>query len=224
MSAASLRQLISLESETLDDLRTAVAAQAETAAQMIGMVGTNRQQIVKIIQGIAEDIRDDVTRIIVSARLESAQLAYAQVVIEATLIGTDVPDEPNDDEDNEARAMAVGHSYAAAWLLAALAMVVGRKSNIKKISKLQDYRLARIATTEVAESYGQAALRAYALMPRSETVLKRWDATLDMRTCGLCRGHHNETVPLDDDFRDGDEPGAVHPRCRCVPTLVSKAA
>lgn len=44
---------------------------------------------------------------------------------------------------------------------------------------------------------------------------KRWDATLDHRTCPVCGASHGETTFLEDPFSAGT-PGAVHPGCRCI--------
>ncbi len=46
-------------------------------------------------------------------------------------------------------------------------------------------------------------------------LFKEWNADLDRRTCPICEGAHGTIRPVGVSFPEG-EPGAVHPRCRCM--------
>lgn len=216
------RSLIKLEAETLTELRQAVYDNIDTAVNLIGLSPANRKAAVDILQHIALNIQSEHTRIILSAREQSARLAFAEVTISADLTAADEVDEGDDDI---ARATSSAMSYAAALLLALLAANILKRKDLRFVAKSQDYRLSRIAATEIYQAYGQASERAYARIPKPERTQfeKRWDATLDMKVCQVCKSHHGEQVSLDADFRNGDVPGEVHPNCRCVSTLVSAA-
>lgn len=216
-----LQEMILLEAETLDELKSEVNKNIERAVALLYLSGDNRAAVVQILRGIANDLQDGVTRIILTAREQAASIAYANVVIEASV--SELPEAQSNPED-AARATMVGMSFAAAWLAAALAAVVLNVRDIKRVSRTQSYRLDRIAATEVSEAYNQAALANYEKLENKDEFLKRWDATLDIKTCPTCRRHNGEEVPLDEDFSDGDEPGAIHARCRCQTTLIRIAA
>lgn len=209
---SALRAMIRLEAQTLEALREEVNGIAAEAAHVLN-VGSEAE-IVAAIRNIASRMEGEITQIILSARTSATSLAFSQVVIEARLDGLESEEDPED----EARAVWVAAAFAAAFVLAALGAVRSR-SDVKKIARLQDYRLRRIAATEVAQAYGAACLRAYAFLDPAYYA-KRWDATLDMKTCAVCRDHHGETVALEQPFRNGDEPGDVHPNCRCVPEII----
>lgn len=216
-----LHAMISVEEETLEELRSAVEGKIDAVLGMLLIANGDRRQVIQILQHIAEGIQDEVTQIIVSARQKAAQAAYATVIIEAKL--SEPLSEPDDNLDDEGRALAVGFSYAAAWLQAALAAVVLGMPDLKRTTKRVDYRLEAIATTEVSEAYSAAALAQYELLPDKDIFYKRWDATLDKKVCKPCEDHNGEEVPVHKEFKDGDVPGDFHPRCRCQVTLIPKS-
>lgn len=215
----NLRKLVRIERETLEELKAAVADAAEEIASLLSSV-SSRQYAVQIIHDRAERLQAELTRIIIDARDEAAGLAYDEIVIEARVLGIDEPEEPEDDPEDDARSSAVAYAFIAAWILA---LLMAGNRDIKKVSALQEYRLRRIAATEVPQAYNATALRAYEDIAVSQAN-KRWDATLDRKTCAICREHDGEEVALNEEFSNGDEPGAVHPNCRCVVTLVARAA
>lgn len=81
--------------------------------------------------------------------------------------------------------------------------------------------LRRIAVTESAEAYGSGRAKVLRAQPRIIRLLRVWDATLDKRTCPICRGADGTIVGARESFPDG-EPGAVHPWCRCTYTLLTE--
>ncbi len=213
----ALRETIRLEAETLEELRSAVDEQIERAAALLALVGEDRAAVIQILRGIARGIQTDVTQIIVTARKSAASIAYATVIIEASL--AEDSELPDDNDEDAARATIVGLSYSAAWLAAALAAVVLGLRDIKRVTRTQEYRLSRIATTEVFEAYSAASLEHYKQLPVAQW-LKRWDAILDAKVCHECAAHDGEEVPLDQEFSHGDVPGDIHPKCRCATTLI----
>ena len=50
--------------------------------------------------------------------------------------------------------------------------------------------------------------------------LDMWDAILDSRTCPECAALNGETAAVGQPFPQLMEPGYVHPRCRCIRTLI----
>lgn len=63
-----------------------------------------------------------------------------------------------------------------------------------------------------AERYGNDFARDF---------VRVWDATLDRRTCDICRGAHGTWVEMNGYFFQG-VPGSVHPLCRCVEQIVPR--
>jgi SPP1 gp7 family putative phage head morphogenesis protein len=75
-------------------------------------------------------------------------------------------------------------------------------------------RATLIARTETAQAFEYANQRA---MTESGVVVgKRWLTANDERTENLCRSLEGITVPLDQPFPGGVEPGFIHPGCRCT--------
>jgi SPP1 gp7 family putative phage head morphogenesis protein len=198
----SLVNMLQLEVKTLSKLRAAVVEASDRAE-------SPRANVNKL----GEELRSQLESIIADARDKAVQIAYDEVVDQAEEFGIEEPDEPEADKETEARAIAAAASILAVWLLAVL-------NNLTDIPIKLDYKLRIIAATEVAHAYGQATLRTYDGMKPSKQLMKRWDATLDRKTCSICRELDGQTVPINKQFRDGLEPGDVHPSCRCVPTLI----
>jgi hypothetical protein len=48
----------------------------------------------------------------------------------------------------------------------------------------------------------------------SKNATKEWIVTPDDALCPQCEAYDGETVPIGDDFEDGDPP--LHPNCRCT--------
>lgn len=212
MNPAS-RDLIVLEAETLDELRDAVNQAAVQAAGLLALKGSSRRELIAIIQQIAEQMQEDLTTILIEKRDRASQLAMQYVQIEAEVEDLDEPD----DEESRARSYAAAAAFVAAWILIALA---AKKSNIVRNTKLQDYRLKRIAATEIVDAYAQSAAKLQKQLP--VTMTKRWDATLDRRTCEECAALHGTEISVHDEFPEGDPP--LHPQCRCIVSVVAKEA
>lgn len=76
--------------------------------------------------------------------------------------------------------------------------------------------IRRVATTETATAYSDVTVFA----PAGVVLFRRWDAQGE--ACELCAARDGEVVGLSESF-SGDEPGAVHPNCRCTWSLISES-
>jgi SPP1 gp7 family putative phage head morphogenesis protein len=87
----------------------------------------------------------------------------------------------------------------------------------KEIMRRNTAKAHRIVRTEVVNAYNEHALdqieEVHALDPR---IMKRWDATIDMRTCAYCRRLHEVAVHPKEMFPGGVDAPPLHPHCRCA--------
>lgn len=75
----------------------------------------------------------------------------------------------------------------------------------------------RIVRTEVVNAYNSAKLDLIDSLAKEEPGWgKRWDATLDYRTCPFCRSFDGITVGAKENFPQGVEGPPLHPNCRCA--------
>ena len=149
-----------------------------------------------------------------------------------------------DHEADAAAADTAATSLAAAWASAVLQTLVpvkeGEEHKVEQRSKLAmqhlDSRVKRIGATETAAAYNdqhedavEDALEDAAVEEEGEPkakpkwfgwLFRYWSAILDRKTCAECRAHDGEIVSVGMRFSGGDEPGDVHPFCRCVESLV----
>ena len=169
------------------------------------------------------------------ARMISATGFKAQLDEVSKALGLSIPKpmratRPIDD----VAAHTAASSYGTAWLGDATARlsIANRTGQpnasraAEEATKAQSHRVERIATTEVATAFNdeqrELATEAAAGSPVwSSVTFRRWDARLDAKVCSVCAEHDGEEVPLDASFKGDAEPGAVHPRCRCVATIVT---
>jgi hypothetical protein len=87
-----------------------------------------------------------------------------------------------------------------------------------RTGQILESEAARIAGVDRRLQAERELFRIQQRLPR-EQMVKQWDATLDKRTCTTCEHAHGVWIPVGQDFPEG-EPGAVHPRCRCVSTFL----
>lgn len=123
-------------------------------------------------------------------------------------------------EEDRTRSKLIAMALASAIGLAALILLKqGNTEPMRRAVALEDYRLRRIAATEIPNAYSRAH---YEIDP-GEGWARRWDATLDLKVCPICFRMHGEVVGLGEEFTDGLVPGDVHPNCRCYPSFVPLA-
>jgi Phage Mu protein F like protein len=196
-----LRRLLKLEAQNLAELRKLVR---EAVRDVNEINVSNKDRFVSKVEKLSTQLDDEIAVAVNAARQLAAEFAYDEYEEE------EVEYDPEDD----ARSGAVAASFAAAWLFAMLS--VGPKGQAR-LTETLDVRLRRIAATEVFQAYSQAVLR---IAPTRKEMLKRWNATLDLKTCATCSSLHGVTIPVNQEFKYGYEPGDVHPRCRCVLELL----
>lgn len=120
-------------------------------------------------------------------------------------------------DEDQSRSHLVAMSLIGAVGLAALLLLRQGKAHPLQVAlALEDYRLRRVAATEVANAYSRMH---YEIDPGMGWA-RMWDATLDLKTCKVCKRMHGEIRALDEPFTDGLVPGDVHPNCRCEPFFV----
>jgi SPP1 gp7 family putative phage head morphogenesis protein len=86
---------------------------------------------------------------------------------------------------------------------------------IQSIPDLLKSKVATVAATESADALIQATRGVQReAAAQGVSLVVRWDATLDMRTCSRCESLHGRTAQLGE-VPGGEEP-PIHPNCRCV--------
>lgn len=92
----------------------------------------------------------------------------------------------------------------------------------------ESYQVERIARTEYLRAYNigrnQSTREAKRVLP---DLKRRWDATLDSRTCDICGAADGQIAELDKPFKvhgvDLMTPQDSHPNCRCAETPYREA-
>lgn len=79
------------------------------------------------------------------------------------------------------------------------------------------YWSERVVRTEVQNAYNEAKEESYdEAAEEIPDLCRRWDSSLDLRTCVRCGGLHGEVRPLREPFSDGSMSPPAHPNCRCT--------
>ncbi len=111
------------------------------------------------------------------------------------------------------RVAAKATGTSSPRIVASRAIRRGLASTVATENALSFSAVRSQAAAKVADAVAKANPdRADALV-----VARKWFAALD--SCKVCRGYDDEIIAADDTWPDG-EPGAVHPNCRCMDTLV----
>lgn len=88
---------------------------------------------------------------------------------------------------------------------------------LERARKTTEPGLTRIVAVETWEQANAEIGRAHSVAAIVEPeAMREWVATLDMRTCPVCRSLDGKRIPADQDF-DIEPP--VHPYCRCLVIL-----
>lgn len=127
-------------------------------------------------------------------------------------------------------AAAIANSYAQGWLRSALRLLSSGESPfatvLKNTTEARQWHLKTIATTETSRSFSDERRKAFTSGVYTQAgregaahIGKKWDASLDARTCDDCSAMHGQVVRLDQSFSRG-EPGSMHPNCRCVEVYI----
>ena len=161
-----------------------------------------------------EYIREEFDSVLFDSRIEARSLAKQVAAVELDISTIDAA--AYTDEDSTRSSLIAASLVGAIGLAALILLKRGKSDPLKYAIALEDYRLRRVAATETFNAYS----RGHYEIDVPEGWARRWDATLDIRICRICRQMHGETVPVDESFSGGLVPGDVHPNCRCFPTYV----
>lgn len=83
--------------------------------------------------------------------------------------------------------------------------------------KRHKYMAERLARTEVINAYNHHATEGIlALHQEDPEILKRWDSSLDVRACVICKDLHGRVAKPDQPFPGGYMRSPAHPNCRCA--------
>jgi Phage Mu protein F like protein len=157
---------------------------------------------------------EEFDHVLFDARVDARSASRKQAELELDI---SVIDAAAFTEEDRSRAHLIAMSLSSAIGMSALILLRQGKDNPLRLAlALEDYRLRRVAATEIPNAYSR---QHYEIDP-GEGWARRWDATLDLKTCRVCFKMHGTVVALDEDFPDGLVPGDVHPNCRCEPEFV----
>lgn len=248
LARASQRLLLATEAQALADLRAAThraLGQVLVAAEAADSDRHTKRRLLLAIHHAADGLRQDLQAQVARGRraardaaLQRTHLELAAALRAVRGAALTLPAASPAPED-AGRAAGAAESFTASWRAALSAAVLRAERNgtedaappplaLRAASDGQDYRLRRIAVTEVAEAYGAEHAEAAATVEREHpsaawlTLLVRvWDATLDRKLCPTCARMDGRWALLGTRFKGDLEPGAVHPHCRCVPVLLA---
>jgi hypothetical protein len=220
--AASLAALTAVEANA----KTKLHASARRVVRAVAPTPTHAatvQALTAMADELEEALTDDVVLVRSAARGMSAETLADELHALDEEAVFDLDSDEYIDED-EAAGTATGKGLSAAWLALAL-LVLSRKPNATA-KEAGDEALAEMgwkidgaSTTEVAAAFNRE--REASLARRRYTGLyKRWDASLDLKTCERCHRLNGTTVPAHHSFPGGAVPGLIHRSCRCAITLV----
>jgi SPP1 gp7 family putative phage head morphogenesis protein len=79
-----------------------------------------------------------------------------------------------------------------------------------------EFWASRLIRTEVLNAYNVAADEAIVALGKDDpSLVRRWDSTLDYRTCPACGAMDGEVTGLREPFKGGIDRPPLHPQCRC---------
>lgn len=156
---------------------------------------------------------------IILARTGARRRGLVRLAAEAGSVGAGLPDiaaiAHAELGKDWRRGSYLGRSYADRWSRQA-ANFGAEAANAATRGALD-----RIAATESSEAFTSSRSAVADAIERDATavtLLRVWDAFLD--ACPICEAADGTIVGIAENFPAG-EPGSVHPRCRCMWTLLS---
>lgn len=169
---------------------------------------------------LEREVAADLVTVRGAARRASAA-TLADEMRAAGVASLPLPRRPSTASADAVLAGAAAKSFSAAWLTSALGSVGSEEGPNPQTSRIEG-----VATTAAAEAFSaerSEVMDAHAAEARLRGVpipFKRWDATLDRRTCPRCARLDGTVQLWGLDFLGSAVPGRIHPRCRCVQGLV----
>lgn len=167
---------------------------------------------------IAQNLASSLWGAIASGRVVSRAGGLARAGTELRSLQVVPPPLPNFSADDAVmdafRSKRAADSYAARWLRKAEEL-----KDVKAASAETAGSLERTAVTESSEAFNTGRAK-YLRLVSSTHLLKIWDAELDALVCEICAGADGTIVGINEFFPQGT-PGAVHPYCRCIFSIIS---
>ena len=224
LSALAVADAVRLEADGQD-------ADARRAALLaIILAGSNRMatKLQRTIQDRRQATREQaVQRVRVELKTASVQIDITSGV-QARLA------------EDAMHAQSAADALAAAWRANAIAAALeaGRSDEsqaaaIAAAGDSMDGRALRTGATEGAQAYSDEHRRVLEDLADDEgisqtlaaaRIVRQWSAILDRRTCSDCADHDGEVSAIGGAFDGGDEPGFVHPLCRCIDLVTALPA
>lgn len=241
----SAGSLLLAERQALGDLRAATRAAVGALLLAIESARRGGREALKLailsaLRRLAPDLRTAATAAILASRTRVRGVALQRLDKELALIERTANTNAklarpgmSDAAEDPSHADAAGASLASAWTAGVVATTLAWADSDDASTSptfagtvdAVDNRARRIAVTEMARAYNDEhdegvgwIAETYADETWLVGVLRRWDATLDARTCTRCAGMDGTVLPIGMSF--GVEPGYVHPWCRCIDTLI----
>lgn len=115
-------------------------------------------------------------------------------------------------------ARRYARNFAAIWLSKALEKRDSYLQAVRRANSGSLHRIELIAATESSKAFNEG--RTLVSEQVEFEAYKRWDSTMDTRTCPTCADTDGEIVSIVEQFSIG-EPGSVHPNCRCTYSIIS---
>lgn len=235
--------LLKVEAKALAELRKSIStAKTSVVAAIVTMAGDKLQRHTAIaaVAAAASTLRSQAAQAATRARTGGRDLATARIAAEVATIGAMLGEKiqapPQSDAHEDAVfGAAAGDAIAAAFRAATLAAILKDREAtaaqaagaVQAAIKPLDAKARRTAATETSRSFNAEHGLATAAMAAAATsaawlalTARRWDATLDRLVCLACKTHDGELAAVGSKFKRGEEPGDVHPSCRCVSTLI----
>jgi hypothetical protein len=155
----------------------------------------------------------------VGARRLQAELRAADAVLAAESVDLTPPNKSTVQLSTSAEALALAWRQRALYAIGEAERE--KTSAVEAIGAVRlDDNVARTAATENAQAYDAGHVDASEGLSGDPgiTLVDRWEAMLD--ACPTCTSLDGTTTPVGEPFSSGEEPGFVHPRCRCIRTTV----
>lgn len=221
---ASLRSLLAVERAARLRLSATVRQVSERAAREVAGGSDPHAVLVGASHLLEQLLERDLGLVRTASRREAAKSfqveALAAGLPSLTLRLRD------DGALDRSRASSAAKAFAARWLALGVAHLGQDGAQpLRAPSVAQEGSQARLevtARTEPAQAFGDerdGLSDDYAEESRRRGLvipLKVWDATLDRKTCRVCRELDGTIRPFGVDFPGGEVPGSPHPGCRCI--------
>lgn len=234
--------LLLLERRTLRDLR---AARDEAIDEAVAGVTRqhekrNRAALLALLLIASRTMSAKVTAAVVAGRQRAREGARGRFRAELAALGIVLGKQfghPGHRHDEDyAHAHSSADALASMWRVSALHAAVQAHRRGENVAQAIDETRARMggpkrtAATETSRAYNdehrEAAFEAVeeiaAVYPEiAPWLVRMWSAILDGRVCRECKAHDGEITTLGGHFEGGDEPGELHPNCRCTGLIVA---